>query len=405
MPTYQYEAIASTGKTVKSSIEATSIDTARNSLRSAGYTIMSLKEVGVLQRDIDLPFLGKPKPKDLALFCRQYVSVLRAGVPVSQALSLVGQQTGNKKLATAIREMQSDVEKGYSLAYSVRKHAEIFGTMMPNMVAAGEESGSLEDAFTQMGSYYEKTRRTRSAVGKVMIYPCILIVVMIAVLIVMMVKIVPNFMVTFEELNVELPGITLAVMAFSRFFQKWWWLVVLGLIVLVVLLYLYSRTNSGKHVFGWIARKFPVLGSLTVRTASAILTRTMSQLLRSGVPLAESMTLAGRNMKNIYFQEAVALAQNMVMGGRTLSASLRSVEVFPPMVYNLVGVGEETGDLEGMLSKIADYYDEEVEEATQKLMSLMEPIIILIMAGFVLIIVLAVFLPMLEMTKAYDQYL
>lgn len=405
MPVYQYEAIGANGKTVKKTVEASSMDAARNSLRSAGYTILNLKEVGVLNRDIDVPFLGKPKPKDLALFCRQYVSVLRAGVPASQALALVGQQTENKKLAAAIREIQTDVEKGFSLADSVRKRTDIFGNMMPNMVAAGEESGNLEDSFTQMGAYFEKTHRTRSAVVRVLIYPIILIIVMIAVLIVMMVKIVPTFMQTFDELDIELPGITQAVMRFSEFFQHWWWLVLIVLAVFVILLLLYSRTNSGRHFFGWISRKFPVLGSLTVRSASAMLTRTMSQLLGAGVPLAETMALSGGNMRNVYFQEAVALAQQMVMEGRSLSGSLRSVELFPPMVYNLVGVGEESGDLEAMLSKIADYYDEEVEAATQKLMAMLEPIIILIMAAFVLVIVLAVFLPTLSMTQAYDQYL
>lgn len=405
MPTYQYEAIASTGKKVKKTIETSSIDAARNSLRGAGYTLLSLKELGALQKDIDLPFLGKPKAKDLALFCRQYVSVLRAGVSAAQALALVGQQTENKKLRTAIREMQSDVEKGYSLATAVRKHEIIFGNMMPNMVAAGEESGGLEDAFTQMGEYYEKTRRTRSAVGRVMIYPIILMIVMVIVLIVMMVKIVPTFMKTFDELNVELPGITLAVMAFSEFCQKWWWLILVVLALLVLGIWLYSKTNSGRHVFGWLARKLPVLGSLTVRSASALLTRVMSQLLSAGVPLTDTLALAGGNMKNVYFQEAVALTHSLVVEGRSLSSSIRSTEMFPPMVYNLVGVGEETGDLEGMLSKIADYYDEEVQEATDKLMAMLEPLIILIMAGFVLIIVLAVFLPTLQMTQAYDQYL
>ena len=174
----------------------------------------------------------------------------------------------------------------------------------------------------------------------------------------------------------------------------------------MVLLRLYARkTDSGRHVFGWLSRKIPVLGSLTVRSSSALLTRVMSQLLSAGVPLSESLLLAGSNLKNVFFQEAVATAHTLVMEGRSLGASLRSTELFPPMVYNLVSVGEETGDLEGMLSKIADYYDEEVEAATQKLMSLLEPVVILIMGVFVVIIVLAIFLPMLNMTKAYDQYL
>ncbi len=405
MPTYQYEAISASGKKVKKKIEANSPDAARNSLRSAGYTLLSLKELGALQKDIDLPFLGKPKAKDLALFCRQYVSVLRAGVPVSQALALVGQQTENKKLRKAVRDMQTDVEKGYSLAATVRKQSSIFGNMMANMVAAGEESGGLENAFNQMGDYYEKTRRTRAAVSKVMIYPIILLVVMVVVLIVMMVKIIPNFTKSFESMNVELPALTLAVVHFSEFCQKWWWLMILVAGGLVVLLSLYAKTNSGRHVFGWLARKLPVLGSLTVRSSCALLTRIMSQLLGAGVSLTDTLVLAGNNMKNVYFQEAVSTAHALVIEGRALSASLRSTEIFPPMVYNLVGVGEETGDLEGMLSKVADYYDEEVEEATQRLMALLEPLIILFMGVFVVILVLSIFLPMLQMTKAYDQYL
>jgi len=405
MPGFNYTAIDRNGKRVRSSLDASSIETAKSSLRGAGYTILDIKEQTTLNRDIEIPFLGKPKAKDMAVFCRQFVSILRAGVSVASVLSMLGQQTGNKKLRAAIREMQADVEKGESLATSMRRHPKIFPAILVNMVAAGESSGNLEESFRQMELYFERSKRTKSKVTSAMIYPCVLIVVMIVVLIVMMTKIIPNFLKTFEEMDAELPKLTQGVMAVCEWFESWWWVPLLVLVALIVGGVLFHRTDKGKHFFGWLARKTPVVGNLTVKTACATFCRTMEVLIGSGLTLTDSMDLAASNMGNIYYLEAIRDARGMVAEGTPLRESLVRTGIFPPMVSNLVGVGEETGDLQSMMGKVADYYDEEVDEATKKLLNLMEPAIIIFMAVFVVIIVLAIYLPMINMTKAFDKYL
>ena len=405
MPGFNYTAINRSGKRVRSSLDASSIETAKSSLRGAGYTILDIKEQTTLNRDIEIPFLGNPKAKDMAVFCRQFVSILRAGVSVASVLAMLGQQTGNKKLRAAIREMQADVEKGEALATSMRRHPKIFPAILVNMVSAGEASGNLEESFRQMELYFERSKRTKSKVTSAMIYPCVLIVVMIIVLIVMMTKIIPNFLKTFEDMDAELPKITLGVMAVCEWFKSWWWVPLLVLAALIVGGVLFHRTDKGKHFFGWLARKTPVVGNLTVKTACATFCRTMEVLIGSGLTLTDSMDLAASNMGNIYYLEAIRDARALVAEGTPLRESLVRTGIFPPMVSNLVGVGEETGDLQSMMGKVADYYDEEVEEATKKLLNLMEPAIIIFMAVFVVIIVLAIYLPMINMTKAFDKYL
>lgn len=405
MPGFNYTAINRNGKRVRSSLDASSIETAKSSLRGAGYTILDIKEQTTLNRDIEIPFLGNPKAKDMAVFCRQFVSILRAGVSVASVLAMLGQQTSNKKLRAAIREMQADVEKGEALASSMRRHPKIFPAILVNMVSAGEASGNLEESFRQMELYFERSKRTKSKVTSAMIYPCVLIVVMIIVLIVMMTKIIPNFLKTFEDMDAELPKITLGVMAVCEWFKSWWWVPLLVLVALIVGGVLFHRTDKGKHFFGWLARKTPVVGNLTVKTACATFCRTMEVLIGSGLTLTDSMDLAASNMGNIYYLEAIRDARALVAEGTPLRESLVRTGIFPPMVSNLVGVGEETGDLQSMMGKVADYYDEEVDEATKKLLNLMEPAIIIFMAVFVVIIVLAIYLPMINMTKAFDKYL
>ena len=405
MPSYSYIAVNRLGKRVKDNVEAASIENAKNSLRAAGYTIVEIKELGALEKDIELPFLGNPTSKDMAIFCRQFQSILRAGVPVVQVLTMLGQQTENKKLAAAIRDMQASIEKGETLAGSMRKHPKIFTSMLVNMVAAGEESGNLVEAFRQMEVWFDKAQKTKSAVSKAMAYPMVVLAVMVIVLIVMMTTIIPKFLATFEEMDMDLPGVTLAVMAVSDWFVGYWYIVVGVLVALVVGGSFFSRTNKGKHFFGWFARKIPVVKLMTVRSASATFCRTLALLLGSGLSLTDSLELVAMNMSNIYFREAVQTVRTMVSEGWTLNGALRDTGLFPPMVYNLVGIGEETGDVQNMLEKTADYYDEEVQDATARLLAMLEPLIMIVLAFFVMIIVLAIFLPMMNMTQAYDQYL
>ena len=332
MPSYSFVAVNRLGKQIKDSVEATSVESAKNSLRAAGYTVLEIKELNALNRDIELPFLGNPNAKDMAIFCRQFQSILRAGVPVSTVLSMLGQQTENAKLAAAIRDIQASIEKGETLAGSMRKYPKIFNNMLINMVAAGEESGNLEESFKQMEAWFDKAKRTKAAVGKAMIYPCVLIAVMVIVMIIMMVKIIPSFMGTFKEMNMELPLPTQWVMAASNWFVEWWWLVVALLVVLVVGGIFFNQTDKGRYFFGWFARKVPVVKNLTIRSASAVFCRTLSLLLGSGLSLTDSLELVAMNMGNIYFRVAVQTVRAMVSEGWSLNMSLRDTGLFPPMV-------------------------------------------------------------------------
>ena len=405
MPVFNYVAINRSGKKIKDTLESPSLEQAKNSLRSTGYTIIEIAEQSLLNKDIEIGFLSRPKAKDMAIFCRQFVSILKAGVPISAVLSMLGQQTENKQLANAVRTMQADIEKGDTLAGAMRRHPKIFSPMLVNMVASGEESGNLEDSFTQMEVYFDKMKKTGAAIKKAMIYPCVLIVVMIIVLIVMMTVIIPKFLTTFDDMGAELPAITRFVAGVSGFLGRWLWLIAIVVAVIVVLAVLFGKTNTGKHFYGWITRKVPVVKEFTMKSASAMFSRTLSLLLGSGLTLTDSLELTANNMKNIWYKEAIMRIRAQVSEGWTLNAAIKETKLFPPMVYNLTGIGEETGDLQGMLEKTADYYDDEVEDATQKLLALMEPIIILFMAGMVVTIVLAIYMPMLKMTSAYDQYL
>ena len=405
MPIYRYRAIDKSRKVIKNSIDSTSLETAKVALRGIGYTILEINEQTALNKDIEIPFLGQPNAKDMAFFCRQFVSILRAGVPISTALTMLGHQTENKKLAAAIQKMESDIEKGVSLASAMRRHPRIFNSMLANMVAAGEESGNLEESFRQMEIYFDRAQRTRSAVKKAMVYPSVLIAVMVVVLIVMMTAIIPKFLASFTDMGTELPLPTRMVIATSDWFVQWWWLLVLSLIVLAVGGLLFGRTNPGKHVFGWLARKIPVIKDLTVRSACAAFCRTLSLLISSGMTLTEALELTSHNLTNICYAEAIQRVRTQLTEGWPLHMALRQTGLFPPLVYNMVGIGEDSGELQNMLIKSADYYDDEVEQTTQNMLSLMEPAIILVMAVFVVILVLSIFLPMLSMTSMYDSYL
>ena len=405
MPSYTYTARNTVGKTVHAAIDAASPELAKASLRSAGFIVYEIRKQSFYERDFNIPLLGRPKSKDMAIFCRQFSSILKAGVPVTTALSMMEEQTGNKQLAAAVRDMEGEVEKGHALASAMVKHKKLFPPILISMVRAGEESGNLENVFIQMEAYFEKAQKTKSAVTKTMIYPVILLIVMIVVMIVMMTMIVPMFMETFNSLGTELPPLTQKVVAFSSWMGRWWWLLLLIVAALAAGAALYGRTQSGRHVFGMIALKTPVLGKLIVRSSCATMCRMLSLLLASGLTLLEALELASANMSNIYFEEAIQTARNLVSEGWSLNVALRDTGRFPPLVTNMVSVGENSGDLQGVLAKLADFYDQEVSDQTAKLLALLEPMIILVMAVFVIIIVFSIYLPMLDMTKAYDQYL
>ncbi len=406
MPTYGYQAVSKSGGKKKGSITAADPQQARRQLIAEGLTPIEIKEQNLLTKDINIPIFEGVKARDLSVFCHQFVSVIDAGVPVAEALDLLAQQTENKTLRKAIFQTQKEIQQGETLADAMRKQGKrVFAPMFVNMVAAGEASGNLSVAFSRMADYYENANKTKSALQKAMIYPAIVLLVVIAVMFVMMIFVLPTFKTMFEDMGAQLPWITRAIMATSDFFVAYWWLILLvgGLVGLG--LWLFSRSKKGKYVFDWFARKIPVFGVLTVKTASAQFARTFATLTASGIPIIEGLEIVSRSMTNVYFKDALIYAREQVAVGTPLADALRANGLFPPMVVHMVKIGEESGNLEKMLDKLAEYYDEEVQAATKNVMALLEPMIIVLLCGVVGTVAIGVMLPMFQMYSMYDQYL
>ena len=403
MATFGYEAIDSSGKAQKGSVEADNIDKARQDLTGRGLVVVSVTEQNALTKDINIDIGGKPTARDLSVFCRQFVSMVRAGVTILDALKMLADATENKKLKQAIVEVRANAEKGETLADSLAQHPKIFPGLMINMVAAGEASGSLDKSMERMATQFERSNKTRALVKKAMMYPMVLCIVMIAVVIVMLVVVIPNYASMFADLGTDLPGITKAVMAASDFVKNYWFILVPLVVGIVVGVKAFSATDTGKHFFGKIVIKLPLTKDLVVKSASAQMARTLSTLLGSGVPLIEAVDIVSGTMTNIYFKEALEDAKDEIIIGQPLSRPLERCGLFPPMVYHMTRIGEETGNTEDMLNKLADYYEEEVEMAVQTLMAAMEPMIIVVMAGIVGVLIAACMAPMLAMYQALDS--
>jgi type IV pilus assembly protein PilC len=401
---YTYVIAENSGKEVKGSLEAASLEQATQILKERGSTVISLQETGALGRDVQLDlFQKKPKPRDLSVFCRQFVSIVDAGVPVLSALEMLGEQTENKVLRGAIVGCKQSIEKGSSLADAMRDYPKVFSGIFITLVEAGEASGSLSNSFNRMAEQFEKQTRLNNMVRKATIYPVVLLCVTAVVIVVLLTKVVPTFQDMLTDLGSDLPGITKFVVACSNGMQKWWYIILAVLVGLVLLIHAFKKTETGAYLFARLQLKMPLFGKLAIKTAAARFARTMSTLLGAGIPMIEALEITAGTMSNVYFKDAILEARSDVSMGTTLSEPLKRTNLFPPLVHHMVGIGEETGNIDGMLTKLADYYDEEVEAATQAVAAALEPAIIIILAAVVGTIVMAVMLPMASMYSALDS--
>ena len=403
MPGYTYIAVDQKGKEKRGKMEAENRDEVSQQLKKDGLFPVEIKEQGVLNKDLDFSIGKKVKPRDLSVFCRQFVSITQAGVPMKEALQMLSEQTENKWLKRAISEVLLSVEKGNTLAASMRGQSDIFPPMLINMVEAGENSGSLEMAFTRMAVQFEKEAKLKATIRKATIYPIILIIAAIGVVAVMLLFVIPIFIDMFADLDVEMPGITMWVMNTSEWMTAHWYMI-LGLIILVIAAYkMIYRTEQGRLAIDRVKMKMPLFGKLTVKTACAQFARTMSTLLSSGISTIDALETVSKIVNNIHYTNALLKAREDVMKGIPLSEPLTASKIFPPMVCHMTGIGEETGNIEDMLEKLADYYDEEVEMTTQSVLAAMEPLIIVFMAVVVGTLVVAVVSPIGAMYSGLDN--
>lgn len=393
---FMYTAVDAEGKPKKGTIEAASEEVARTNLKNQGLTVLTVTKPNAFNKELSFGFGGGVKAKDLAVFCKQFQSILHAGVTVIQALGMLGEQCENKKLQNAVQEIKVLVEKGDTLAGAMSTLPDVFPSILINMVEAGEASGSLETTFDRMATHFDKDAKIKGMVMQAMIYPCVLLIVIVAVVIIMLVKVVPSFQDTFDSAGGKLPAITLAVVAVSNFLISKWPFFLGGIVLIVVGIRIFMKTDQGAVFFGTLSMKAPIFGDLTIKSASARLTRTLSTLMASGIPMVAAIEIVAKLMSNRLVQVAVQDAKNEVERGVALSQPLEDSGVFPPLLCHMTRIGEETGNMEEMLEKVADYYDEEVEAATQAVTAIMEPLIIIIMAVIVVPIMLAIMAPMLS---------
>lgn len=398
MAQFSYEAVGLDGKTKKGNIEADSLEKARSLLRNDGMTVVKIGEASVLNRDININIgTKKLKPRDLSVFCRQFLSILKAGVSMISALEMLTDQTENKALKEALKSVKDNVEKGDTLSVAMKKQDGLFPPILLNMIAAGESSGSLEVSLERMSVHFEKDARIKGMVKKAFMYPIVLIFVMIAVIVVMLTFVIPQFKSMFDDLGSDLPGFTKAALALSDSLQNTWYIWLIGIAVLILAYKLYVRTPNGSRVVAALKLKIPVFGSLSVKTACARFARTLSTLMASGMPLIDSINICAKVLDNVLYKDALVETSRQVERGVSLTTPLEKSGLFPSMVIHMISIGEETGSMEEMLTNVADYYDEEVEMTTQQATALMEPIIIIMMALVVCALIAVIYGPMVQL--------
>lgn len=401
MENFNYEIVQPSGKTKTGTLEAPNLEAAKAKLSSNGSLIVKIAPANALNKDLDIHIGKAVKPRELGVFCRQFESILNAGVTVITALDMLSNQTENKSFKNAIKNVSSEVQRGETLADAMSHYPKIFPEIMIHMVSAGEASGSMDTTFSRLAEHFEKDAHLKGMIVKSMIYPIILILVIVVVVAIMMIKIVPTFTASFDDLGGgELPAITKFVMSVSDFFVDYWYVMLLIVAGIVVAFKAIKNTDSGAMLIGRIALKIPLFGTLTIKTASARLTRTLSTLMASGIQMVDAVAIVRKIMTNEVVKRALKKAEDDVTHGLPLSKPLTESGVFPPVVCHMIEIGEQTGNMEDMLDKIADYYDDEVEMATESLMAALEPIIIVIMAVVVVPIILAIMLPIYSM---YDS--
>ena len=402
MPGYFYIVADQSGKEKRGKVEASNKDSAKELLKKDGYVILSLEEQSQ-QLDFNFTIGKKMKPRDLSVFCRQFVSILEAGVPMKEALAMLEEQTENKTLKKSIAEVLTNIEKGNTLADAMRGESDVFPPMLINMVEAGESSGNLEMAFSRMAEQFEKEAKLKAPVRKATVYPIVLIIAAIGVVAVMLLYVIPIFIDMFKEIDIDMPKFTMFVMGISEWAGTHVYIIVAVVLAVFAAYQAYYRTPNGRKVIDKIKMKMPLFGQLVVKSNCSRFARTASTLLAAGVPMIDCLDIVSRIVNNVHYSMAIQNAREEVMKGIPLSEPLRDAGIFPPIVYHMVGIGEETGNIEQMLSKLADYYDEEVEITTQTILAAMEPLVIIFMAVVVGSLVIASILPIAAMYEGLDN--
>ncbi len=397
MATYKYRITDKYGKDKKGTVEAASPEAATAKLKGEGAIVHSVKESSSVEDASWNVSIGNPvKLKDITLFCRQFHSILNAGVTVVDGLKMMQESTENKVLRKSLYNVQVNVEKGETLANAMALEGKVFPELLINMVAAGEATGNLSIAFERICTQFEKDQKLRSMLVSAMIYPVVVLVVAIVVVIVLMIKVIPAFEEIFSMMGGKLPLPTRIVITVSDFMIENLVLVIGAIVAIIAAVVAGKNTETGKQLTSRMCLKLPIVKDFSVKNAAAKFSMTMSTLITSGVPLVEALGIVANVVENRVVRKVLNDAREDVMQGIPMSEPLEASEVFPQMVHHMIRIGEETGNTEAMLDKVAEYYEQEVETATKNLTTAMEPMVIGLLAVLVGGVVGAIVMPMMQ---------
>jgi type IV pilus assembly protein PilC len=407
MPTYVFKGQNRLNEIVSGERVADNREALRQALRREQITLMSVKEKG---REIGIPKLAgrkKVKSKDLAIFTRQFSVMIDAGLPLVQCLDILSQQQQNKYFQQVLAQVRQDVEEGSTLAAALTRHPKVFDQLYSNMVEAGETGGILDLILQRLSTFIEKIVKLKRDVVSALIYPAAVILMAIAAIAVIMIVVIPQFQNIFLGLlgpGEPLPLPTRIVVGFSSFLAGWGGLgILVAIIAIVVGLKIYYKTPKGRKVIDTVLLKVPILGPIFLKIGIARFSRTLSTLLSSGVPILQSLDITARTAGNVIIEEAIINIRTAVEQGKSFVEPLRASEIFPHMVAQMVGIGEQTGALDAMLGKIADFYEQEVDAAIANLLTLMEPALIGFLGVTIGSIVVSMYLPMFSLIGKLSQ--
>lgn len=402
MAQFNYKAVDKSGKARKGTVDAADHDKALEKLKEEGLSVTELNDAGEGRSGAGLG-RKKVKSRDLSIICKQMVSILNAGVTVITALEMLSEQMDNKVLKAALVESKVYVEKGGNLSDSFRLNPGVFPPIMINMVAAGEASGSMEIAFERLSTHFEKDDALKAKIKGALTYPIMVLIVAVLVIIVVMIAVIPQFTEMFADMGVQLPLATRIMVAGSNFILQKWYILLIIIAAIVFGIKAFKATPAGDMFFSKIAVNAPIFSNLVIKENSARFARTLSTLMAAGIPMLDSIEQVAKMMGNKIFRDGLMNTKAQVAKGLPLSKPLKDMEVFPTMLVQMVKIGEETGNIEDMMDKLADLYDREVDLATESLTQAMEPLTMVVMAGIVGVIVAAVYGPILSMYEGIDN--
>ena len=399
MPVFLWEGTTKKGEVKKGEMEAPDEPAVRTALRRQGFKSIEVKPK---PKDLleNIPFLqGGVEEKNVVVFCRIFSTMIDAGLPLIQCLSILADQEENKAFAKILRTIKEDIEGGTSLTDALKKHPKVFDDLFVNLIAAGEAGGILDVVLARLSAYLENAMKLKAAVKSAMTYPITVLCIAAGVVTLLLLKVIPTFQKMFADMGGELPGPTQVVVGMSEFMQNYWW--VLGVIVaaIVIGLKMFYKTEKGHWTIDALLLKAPLIGNVLRKVAVAKFTRTLATMMSSGVPILEGLNIVSKTAGNVVIEAAVVKTRQAISEGQSIAEPLSASGVFPPMVVQMIAVGEATGALDIMLNKIADFYDDEVDAAVKGMTAMIEPIMMVFLGGVCGGMIIAMYLPIFKMAS------